>query len=103
MTTSFGPSTNESSSTVIENVADVCPAGMVTVAGTVILDVDFELSDTTKFVTGAVDTETEAETGPAPSFTCAGKLTVNELGGARAVMTISSTTIPSVVRPKLSN
>ena len=74
-----GPSISVSLTTVTWNVADVCPARMVTVAGTVNSLVSVELNCTTTSAAGAWLTETIPAplSRPSPSVAPAGRLTVS--------------------------
>ena len=100
--TDLVPSKNGSSSTVSGNVAEVWPAGIVTVGGTETFAADFEERFRTRLACGAVETDTLPEMIPAPSVACAGSVSVSVLGGAAAVMAMSSMTMPSVVSVKSS-
>ena len=64
-----------SSTTVIVNAAEVCPAGIVTLAGTWIAVVSLDVSATVTALAGAALTVTVPAAVPAPSLTVAGALT----------------------------
>ena len=73
------PSAIESSTTVIANGACVCPAGIVTLAGTEISVVSLEKRDTTRLVASVPETVTVPVFGASPSRKFAGIVTLRTL------------------------